>query len=309
MIQIVCFFLLRFFAVASDIPEELLELGTSGNLKAQMIIASRFHADKNYRQSGRWLLLAARQNHAPAMYELGKMYKLGLGTTPDPEKAKMWFTKASELGHTKALQEITDPSVDIVLGEIVPQDSQKSTTSVTTSSTLDTAENHWSIMLKHLENLSLNEAVQAAKKAHKLSTDPISSEIILETLIGLKFLNHQYNDCILLADSVLKNKTDFNLLQMRARSHYLLGNYKESLSDFTEYIGVAGTVYVSESMPEILATLEPSGEVRVLASPEFSVPVKHITNFYLGDHEIHFNLKPEAKMKFETAHKAASEEP
>ncbi len=306
MVRILFVFLLllQFSTVASDIPDELIKLGESGNLKAQMAIASRFHAEKNYRQSGRWLLMAARQNHPPAMYELGKMYKLGLGTTPDPDKAKMWFTKASELGHAKALQEVTDQSIVIELGEFKVQESQKNIAKVTT----DTAEIHWTIMLKHLENDRLNEASQAAEQAHKLSTDPISSDIILETLIGLKFLTHQYLDCIRLADSVLENKTDFNLLQMRARSHYMLGNYQESLSDFSEYIGVAGTVYVSESKPEILATLEPSGEVRVLVSPEFSVSVKQITSFYLGDHEVHFYISPEARQKFEASHKAASEE-
>ena len=50
--------------------------------------------------------LAANQNHTDAMYNLGVLYREGLGTTVDLVTARAWFRRAAALGHQRAQEEL-----------------------------------------------------------------------------------------------------------------------------------------------------------------------------------------------------------
>ena len=62
---------------------------------------------QNYTLANKWLTLAARQPNAPAQNApaadaLGAMYEGGLGVTPDKKQTFYWYSKAAELGNTRA---------------------------------------------------------------------------------------------------------------------------------------------------------------------------------------------------------------
>lgn len=50
-----------------------------------------------------WFEMAAERNHAPAIYQLGIMYKGGYGIARDSAIAAQWFEKAAELGNADAM--------------------------------------------------------------------------------------------------------------------------------------------------------------------------------------------------------------
>lgn len=47
----------------------------------------------------KWLNTAAEQGHAPAQFELGKLYRTGQGVTLDKDESQRWFRKAAAGGH------------------------------------------------------------------------------------------------------------------------------------------------------------------------------------------------------------------
>jgi len=49
-----------------------------------------------------WYLLAARNGHAEAQYEIGERYYYGCGIQKDRDKAKEWIKKAHENGLDEA---------------------------------------------------------------------------------------------------------------------------------------------------------------------------------------------------------------
>lgn len=55
--------------------------------------------DKDGRKGFELMEQSARAGHLPAMAGLGYLYRAGIGTSKDPEKAKEWFRKAAEQGH------------------------------------------------------------------------------------------------------------------------------------------------------------------------------------------------------------------
>ncbi|MBW7875011.1 MAG: sel1 repeat family protein [Candidatus Cloacimonetes bacterium] len=303
----------------ADIPEKLLELGKSGDLKAQMSIASRYHSLKNYKQSGRWLMLAARQQHAPAMYELGNMYRKGLGVEPDEAKAKAWFSRAAKLGHKKAqgaMKETHLPGGGVLLEDDptysppptvrMQPDTQSSGVVLNDDGTpyvqkplpvVDYAEEFWKLHLQHLKNNKLNEASKAAESAMQHSTNPVTSKAILESLTVLKFAGYQYSDCIRFGNQYLKEHLDPNILLIVARCHYLLGDFDGSYEKFKAYAGSEKVSFDASGLTAIIQ-FESSGNVMKLASPEFSTPLKIINRYYGGDSVIHFVMSPEAQIKF-----------
>lgn len=50
-----------------------------------------------------WIKLAAAQNHSDALFNLGIVYRTGLGCTPNLALAEQYLKKAAELGHSMAL--------------------------------------------------------------------------------------------------------------------------------------------------------------------------------------------------------------
>lgn len=50
-----------------------------------------------------WYKLAAEQNHAPALFNLGNCYEHGIGVTPDLEKAEELYRKSSDMGNGNAM--------------------------------------------------------------------------------------------------------------------------------------------------------------------------------------------------------------
>ncbi len=49
-----------------------------------------------------WFRLAALQGYVPAQAALGACYEAGLGVSPSPADARLWFSKASASGHPMA---------------------------------------------------------------------------------------------------------------------------------------------------------------------------------------------------------------
>ena len=48
-----------------------------------------------------WLLKAAEQGHARAMYNLGRMHEKGDGIGQDNEQALLWYQRAQAEGHSE----------------------------------------------------------------------------------------------------------------------------------------------------------------------------------------------------------------
>lgn len=68
---------------------------------------------KDAELAARWLVKAAKQNHAPSKYQLGLMYRDGVGVAVNKQTAKRWFKSAAEQGEARAevaLQTIDDPA-------------------------------------------------------------------------------------------------------------------------------------------------------------------------------------------------------
>lgn len=54
---------------------------------------------KNPAKAGQWYQKAADQGHVDAQYNLGMLYKLGLGVQEDPKQAFAWLQKAAAQGN------------------------------------------------------------------------------------------------------------------------------------------------------------------------------------------------------------------
>jgi TPR repeat protein len=63
-------------------------------------------ADKQYADALRHFEDATKQNYAPAIYRLGRMYELGKGVGIDERKAYEHFERAAQLGHLFAQRAI-----------------------------------------------------------------------------------------------------------------------------------------------------------------------------------------------------------
>lgn len=54
---------------------------------------------QSYKNTEKWLLLAANKGHAEAQSKLGNLYLTGLLGQSDVEKARLWFEKSAQLGN------------------------------------------------------------------------------------------------------------------------------------------------------------------------------------------------------------------
>ena len=92
---------------AFEMSEAAAEMGLS---VAQSNVAHMFAqgsgTPQDYTRALHFWTLAANQNHTDAMYNLGVLYREGLGTTVDLVTARAWFRRAAALGHQRAQEEL-----------------------------------------------------------------------------------------------------------------------------------------------------------------------------------------------------------
>lgn len=95
-----------------------------GNAEAQFVIgekcmriANESNDIKAMREGFDWSLKAADQNHPTANFLVGVCYAFGKGVKADPEKARLYFMKAADLGYEDSTgmiekfdKDITEPS-------------------------------------------------------------------------------------------------------------------------------------------------------------------------------------------------------
>lgn len=95
----------------------LSEAAKKGDSAAQSSLGEMYYAEADYVKAREWFRKAADQGNAQAQYRLGKIYSKGLGVMPDPNLAFMWYSRAAENGHSKALDAIDDKLLIAVKGK------------------------------------------------------------------------------------------------------------------------------------------------------------------------------------------------
>lgn len=88
-----------------------LKAAERGDAGAQLKIAEVFFEKGSYQKAREWYLEAAKQQKKTAFIRLSKIYKLGLGTEPDPEEGKRWYDKAVKRIVPKAQKNKKRPSL------------------------------------------------------------------------------------------------------------------------------------------------------------------------------------------------------
>jgi TPR repeat protein len=78
---------------------DLIEKADGGSAEAQTDLALLFLSHARLESAVFWLELAAKQNHANAMYLLGRCYIEGTGLLKDENIGIMYIAKAANLGH------------------------------------------------------------------------------------------------------------------------------------------------------------------------------------------------------------------
>ena len=92
----------------ADEDLHIIELADAGNADAQNDFGLLLLAHARPKSALRWLKLAARQEHANAMQELGRCYITGLGTSRDEHLGMMWIARAAAAGHCIARGQIDE---------------------------------------------------------------------------------------------------------------------------------------------------------------------------------------------------------
>jgi len=86
--------------------KEWRPLAEQGNLFAQYDLGQMYRygvgVPQNYKEAARWYRLAAEQGHFYAQFDLGWMYSDGKGVLQDDEEAARWYRLAAEQGHAPA---------------------------------------------------------------------------------------------------------------------------------------------------------------------------------------------------------------
>lgn len=110
MKRILIIFLVLFFsniAYGSSDFEKDLELAKLGNAGAQFRVGATYlngsdEVEIDYINAYAWLLRAAEQNHANALYNIGYMYLYGVGVPVNYIKAAEFFNKSKDNGFLPA---------------------------------------------------------------------------------------------------------------------------------------------------------------------------------------------------------------
>lgn len=100
---------------------QLLNAAQNGDPHAQARLGDHYQqvATRNIEQALKWNLEAARLDDPDAQYNLGIIYREGLGVRQDYAEAARWFRLAAEQKHPKAQVEL---GIAHILGRGVPQD-------------------------------------------------------------------------------------------------------------------------------------------------------------------------------------------
>jgi TPR repeat protein len=86
---------------------ELFINADAGDADAQNDLALLFLESDRPDVALHWLQLAAAQDHADAMHNLGKLYIKGIGIPKNDNLGLMWLAKAAAFGHVIAEQQLT----------------------------------------------------------------------------------------------------------------------------------------------------------------------------------------------------------
>lgn len=76
----------------------LLRYAQDGDIESQYDLGMIYIRRKYYNNGIKWIEQAAVRGHSWAKYQLGKIYKLGLGVQIDLSASEMWFQKAANEG-------------------------------------------------------------------------------------------------------------------------------------------------------------------------------------------------------------------
>jgi len=80
-------------------------------LERNLILERCIGVDKNDSRAVEWYRKAAKQGHAGAQFNLGKMYENGFGVDKNDSRAVKWYRKAAKQGDALArhnLDRLTD---------------------------------------------------------------------------------------------------------------------------------------------------------------------------------------------------------
>lgn len=96
----------------------LTKEANNGDVQAQMMLADYYGQSKELTNQFYWMQRVAEQNHAQAQFNLGQMYRQGIGVRQDFAQAFAWYAKAAEQNHAQAQFNL---GVMYYLGQGVPQ--------------------------------------------------------------------------------------------------------------------------------------------------------------------------------------------
>jgi TPR repeat protein len=82
-------------------------LEAGANTPAKMVeLGKKYEMVRDYAKAFAWYSKAAEADDKDGCYEVGMMYKYGLGVTSSSNGERTWFAKAKKLGHLKAEKEL-----------------------------------------------------------------------------------------------------------------------------------------------------------------------------------------------------------
>ena len=97
-------------------------LAKDGNSSAQFNLGQMYKkglgVSQNYETAVKWYTLAAEQGHADAQNNLGLMYKNGLGVPQDKVYAYMWWTIAASSGDKDASKDRDNIAIQMTPAQI-----------------------------------------------------------------------------------------------------------------------------------------------------------------------------------------------
>jgi TPR repeat protein len=89
-------------SMPTEAREKLISAAKSGNVVAQLKLGHLYYQGFDGKEALRWFRQAAEQGAAEAQYNLGVMYRDGLGVPQNIEKAIKLFEQAAKQGYAKA---------------------------------------------------------------------------------------------------------------------------------------------------------------------------------------------------------------
>lgn len=79
------------------------QAANAANKYAQFSLGNHFYSQENYDQAVEWYKRSARQEHAPAQFELGRCYYYGIGSVKVEELGYEWLEKAADRNYKPAI--------------------------------------------------------------------------------------------------------------------------------------------------------------------------------------------------------------